>query len=256
VRLAVCEESAYLHMYDERLLALFAARQRQRWDDQQILPHVNWGDLFFDLFYVAAAYNLAVILKESPSWEGFVYFISCYVVIVAQWNEKVIYDARFAPEDNIFHRSMEILHLLVLGTAIQHIRPVEVMHHTVANSTTFVFSLSLVVMNVIHIKRSEDIQRNVVGGEEAKHHAAHDVTRKVCSLVPFVLAACVSGYDYFIRGMDEQNAELANDMPILLCLGGFACEQLFTLMDVYVFIPNGARHFKEIRVPVNIDFTL
>ena len=75
-------------MYDERFLALFAARQRQRWDDQQILPHVNWGDLFFDLFYVAAAYNLAVILKESPSWEGFVYFISCYVVIVGAVERK------------------------------------------------------------------------------------------------------------------------------------------------------------------------
>jgi hypothetical protein len=217
---------------------------------------VNWGDLFFDLFYVAAAYNLAVILKESPSWEGFVYFTSCYVVIVSQWNEKVIYDARFAPEDNIFHRSMEILYLLVLGTAIQHIRPVELMKHTFANSTTFVFSLSLVVMNVIHIKRSEDIQRNVVGGEEAKHHAVHDINRKVCSLVPFLLAVCISGYDYFIGGKGEDNAEIANDIPILLCLGGFTCEQVYMVMDVYVFIPSGEKHFKEIRVPVNIDFTL
>ena len=32
--------------------------QRQRWDEDQILPHINWGDLFFDLFYVGAAFNL------------------------------------------------------------------------------------------------------------------------------------------------------------------------------------------------------
>ena len=32
--------------------------QMQRWGDDQILPHVNWGDLFFDLFYVGAAFNL------------------------------------------------------------------------------------------------------------------------------------------------------------------------------------------------------
>jgi len=32
--------------------------QRQRWDEEQRLPHVNWGDLFFDLFYVGAAFNL------------------------------------------------------------------------------------------------------------------------------------------------------------------------------------------------------
>lgn len=35
-------------------------RQRQRWGQKQILPRVNWGDLFFDLFYVAAAYNVSI----------------------------------------------------------------------------------------------------------------------------------------------------------------------------------------------------
>jgi hypothetical protein len=28
--------------------------QRQKWGDTQIKPHTNWGDTFFDLFYVAA----------------------------------------------------------------------------------------------------------------------------------------------------------------------------------------------------------
>ena len=28
--------------------------QRQRWDEEQPHPHTNWGDTFFDLFYVAA----------------------------------------------------------------------------------------------------------------------------------------------------------------------------------------------------------
>ena len=32
--------------------------QRQRWCEDQFLPHINWGDLFFDLFYVGAAFNL------------------------------------------------------------------------------------------------------------------------------------------------------------------------------------------------------
>jgi hypothetical protein len=29
-------------------------QQRQRWGDAQLHPHTNWGDIFFDLFYVAA----------------------------------------------------------------------------------------------------------------------------------------------------------------------------------------------------------
>ena len=36
--------------------------QRQRWGDDHVLPHVDWGDIFFDLFYVAAAYNLGGLL--------------------------------------------------------------------------------------------------------------------------------------------------------------------------------------------------
>lgn len=28
-------------------------QQRQRWGDKQLHPHTNWGDIFFDLFYVA-----------------------------------------------------------------------------------------------------------------------------------------------------------------------------------------------------------
>jgi hypothetical protein len=40
--------------------------QHQQWDDNQVLPHINWGDLFFDLFYVAAAYNLGgMIISQA-----------------------------------------------------------------------------------------------------------------------------------------------------------------------------------------------
>jgi hypothetical protein len=66
------ESSGLLHQHTSSLRRLdqavpFYARpkQRQRWDDTQLQPHVNWGDLFWDLFYVSAAYNLAASLKES-----------------------------------------------------------------------------------------------------------------------------------------------------------------------------------------------
>jgi len=35
--------------------------QRQRWREDSVLPHVNWGDLFFDLFYVAMVRLLLVL---------------------------------------------------------------------------------------------------------------------------------------------------------------------------------------------------
>jgi hypothetical protein len=30
------------------------SKQRLRWGEDHVLPHVNWGGLFFDLFYVVS----------------------------------------------------------------------------------------------------------------------------------------------------------------------------------------------------------
>ena len=34
-----------------QLILYCRPRQRQRWGESQVLPRVNWGDLFYDLFY-------------------------------------------------------------------------------------------------------------------------------------------------------------------------------------------------------------
>jgi hypothetical protein len=47
--------------------------QRQRWGETQCLPRVNWGDLFFDLFFVAATYQVSLIVGEDPSLTGILY---------------------------------------------------------------------------------------------------------------------------------------------------------------------------------------
>jgi len=54
-------------------------RQRQRWGDRQMHPHKNWGDIFFDLFYVAAAYNLGNLLRIDPSPRGLLYLVRLLV---------------------------------------------------------------------------------------------------------------------------------------------------------------------------------
>jgi hypothetical protein len=43
-------------------------KQRQRWGQTQVLPRVNWGDLFFDLFYVAAGYNVSLDRSHWIIW--------------------------------------------------------------------------------------------------------------------------------------------------------------------------------------------
>ena len=70
--------------------------QRQCWGDTQILPYINWGDLFFDLFYVAAAYNLSYVLLYSPNAEGFLYLLGLFGPILLEWFQRTFFDARFA----------------------------------------------------------------------------------------------------------------------------------------------------------------
>ena len=48
---------SFLPVRSKRMILYDPPRQRQRWGDDEVLPHVNWAGLFFDLFYVAAAYN-------------------------------------------------------------------------------------------------------------------------------------------------------------------------------------------------------
>jgi low temperature requirement protein LtrA len=68
--------------------------------------------LYFDLFYVSAAYNLSHGFKADPTINGFIWFVACYLPIFQIWNEKLVFDARYSPEDNIFHRSLELVRML------------------------------------------------------------------------------------------------------------------------------------------------
>ena len=66
-RMSVTATSAPFDVsYHPGIAKFFSApHQRQRWGDNQILPRVNWGDLFFDLFYVAAAYNVSIPKNDA-----------------------------------------------------------------------------------------------------------------------------------------------------------------------------------------------
>ncbi len=58
------EASKKLHAKNKQLVSkptwCSPPAQQIRWGADQHLPHVDWMDLFFDLFYVAAVYNLGV----------------------------------------------------------------------------------------------------------------------------------------------------------------------------------------------------
>jgi hypothetical protein len=107
---------------------------------------VNWGDLFFDLFYVAAAYNVGNIIKYSPTSQGFLYFVGCFWAVMYMWLDKMHYDARFYTHDDIYHRLFEVAVLVVLATAVLHIRPVEFLSSPSVFVDMFAYCLACVVV--------------------------------------------------------------------------------------------------------------
>ena len=61
---------------------------------------------------------------------------------------------------------------------------------------------------------------NVDGGEEATLHSAHK--RKVCSIIPYMMAAAIAGHSYFSAAGEEEGE--GSNTAILLCLAGFVGE--------------------------------
>ncbi len=119
--------------------------QRQKWGEDYCRPHVNWGDLFFDLFYVGAAYNLGTIIKYDIKDPGLalLYFFGIFGTILnCFWSKKMLFDARFSLPEDLCHRAVEVLHLCLLAMATQHIRPIKYMGNCGDRPEMFLFCLA------------------------------------------------------------------------------------------------------------------
>ena len=256
--------------------------QRQRWGDHQHHPVVNWGDLFFDLFYVAAAYNLANIIRESLTGEGLLYFVGCFLGIYHLWWDRAHYFARFFTGDDVCHRFTEVTSLCVLATAVLHIQPSRILSNPTENNEMFVFCLSMSIGKFLSMLRYLEIMVWVDGEPVAKLCARRESLLMVPTLVFFIAATIYAGSKHYgnYNGIidiignttnltnnghrilaGETGPSFANEVqveatniPIILFLTGGLCY----LLALFVFIftlPGDGRH-KKITIPMNVDFTI
>ncbi|CAB9505398.1 expressed unknown protein [Seminavis robusta] len=177
-------------------------QQRQRWGDTQVLPRVNWGDLFFDLYYVAAAYNTSNILVDSPSGKGLLYFFGTFLPLMGIWNEKTYFDGRFVVGDDLFHRLVELFGLVILATAVLHIRPVEFMSNSAEHVDMFVFSLMVLIANVLELARNIELSAFGIGVTvNGRNVVRQDAKRWFIMTVPYtaliLAAAVIAGIEYY-----------------------------------------------------------
>ena len=95
-------------------------RQMQHWGEPQLHPHTNWFDLFFDLIFVGAAYQLGVLLKEDVNARGVCYFLTLMCSFTLAWNNKLMYDSRIDADD-LVHKFFDMAEALLVATAALHI---------------------------------------------------------------------------------------------------------------------------------------
>lgn len=96
-----------------------AKRLRLRTEDErEIGRHATWLELFYDLVFVAAVAQLAIMLEASPSFWG---LLICYLLFIPLWWAWVghtMYADRFDADDT-FHRITTLLQMLgAIGMAI------------------------------------------------------------------------------------------------------------------------------------------
>lgn len=185
--------------------------QRQLWEDEQVLPHVNWHDLFFDLAFVAAAYNLGIMLITTVNehyWQrGMMYLVAMFGSLYSIWESDMVYASRYTLVD-YSHRLAAIWRFLCVSFAVVSIKPIHLLGAT-HGTETFVFCLSLLCESLLRF--ALNLELYLYGNGDRKAIQNQTKRETLCHVLPsaiaYTVATVVAGYSafYFEKAADEMN---------------------------------------------------
>lgn len=228
-------------------------RQRQKWGETQVLPRTNFGDLFFDLFYVAATYNVSLILVDEPSGTGLLYAAGTFIPVMGIWVDKTNYDGRFVHEDDLYHRLSQLAQLVILATAVLYTRPVSVMSNISGNISMFLFALAVLLAQVQSILRYVEVYLKGIGQPAMKISCRFSLACHAVALAFYTAATTIAGVSFY--GPSGAGRRLAgeeptaaggstSDIPIILMFAGMVAYILVISVNVLFFFPTGGNHKK------------
>ncbi|KAL3908305.1 MAG: hypothetical protein SGILL_008532 [Bacillariaceae sp.] len=253
--------------------------QRQRWGDPQLLPHINWGDLFFDLFYVGIAYNLGTLLisflTESEWRRGLVYFLGIFGPLYNMWERKMNYEARYMALDYA-HRILEVVRVFLLGFAALHINSLTLLKDP-KSIETFALCISIFLESMVHVGLKVELILVGRGDRTAiVNHSKRKLYKTLLPLSLFYLGATIcSGVLYFgpyddpcvkedYRRMLAEEENLSScysdwqifDLPLALCFIGYIFDILSTSFRRFIKFDPKKLDVRDHFVPTNIDFQI
>ncbi len=115
--------------------------------------HASWGELFFDLVFVAAIAELAHNLGGDLSAGGFLRFVALFVPIWWMWVGYTFYDDRFDTDDAVYR--------LLMLTGMLAIAALAVTVHDALSGGSAAFAIAYIAARLVLIVQYVRAYRHV-----------------------------------------------------------------------------------------------
>ncbi|CAJ1949017.1 unnamed protein product [Cylindrotheca closterium] len=244
--------------------------QRQRWGDEHTLPIVNYGTLFFDLFFVAAVYNLGGMLTSAvavnddndtaaDSLRAAIYFLGIFGPVFSTWESDVYYQSRYLVADYA-HQFSEVVRFLCIAAVVLFIRPIRELADPQANKAMFLLMLAMSCESLMRLIFHTELYFRGHGDlETIKNHTLHDMKINIIPSTLIYFASTIIAAVFFYGPFDEplNTGSIWNvtDLPLTLTAVGYLISVFMKIRGTF----RKSHHGSDIRktlVPYNIDFVI
>lgn len=268
------------HDHDVRTPFYVPPYQRQRWGAKQVLPHINWGDLFFDLFFVALASNLGTLLisvmeDSRNTLRGIIYFVGTFGPLFNSWENKTKYEARYTVNDHV-HQSFDVLRFFVVAFAVLHVKSLKLLADPKSIESFFI-SACLFLDSILSWIINLELYFFADGDRTAiKNNAKRKIIQNMFFDGLYFAATAISGVLYFSNVYDdddvnEYHRQLAaaptgdshitlwkvGDLALTLCCASYGlriCSQVIIMH--HHNHSRKTRDFQSNFVPNNIEYLI
>ena len=174
------------------------------------------------------------------------------------------YDGRFFTKNDVWHRVYEFSTLVVLATAVLHIRPVAILSNPMDNPDMFIYCISIAIGLLFTIGRQVEVLIAVDGQHCAKVSARRDILWSLPGFFFVLAGTIVAGVKTYGQTDGSSNGEHQNvtaydddhhasatinltypdkiiDTPIWLFVGG-GLAFIAGLSSMIACLPGGGRH--------------
>jgi len=187
--------------------------QLQLWGSPVMDVQIKWNTYFFDLFFVAAAFNLGHLLMSGLNEDDYddtlLYVIGIYGGIYDIFLRASLYDSQFSSSDYV-HRIIELLRIFCLSMVVAYIGPIERMTDPTYKNT-FMMTLWFFLELLIRIALELELYFFTKGDRIAiKNQSKRHLLMEILPVSVFYLAATIIArvlhteqYDNLVDVLDD-----------------------------------------------------